>query len=255
MKIEKEKDIISITFDINDISKELLEKIKNNQIEDLSKRNSKKITNFTNFSIYFDTIIEGGIDLIDDKGQFSGKFTKSKNGKFLTAFNNGMIYKKNKAPAQIYLIEDEKKIIWRKEYKEISDFLVCPLPLNDGSVIIFETDYNAELYEDKLITEEKDDIIIRSYMHVFDVKGNELFKYPFPNLLGCCIQSEDEKELIVASAFPENALYLFDLISFKLVKIVNSPYSQVLTEIDFTHIKKQIEKLEPYKKIVYPWEP
>lgn len=79
------------------------------------------------------------------------------------------------------------------------------------------------------------------------------FEHEFDSNIGGQAISSDENELIVTTAFPENAIYLFNIKQKKLIKKINNESSQrPLIRFSFNEVKKLILSGKPYVKQEIP---
>lgn len=197
---------------------------------------SEEITDFNNFSLSIDG---EWVTIEDRKGYFFGQYNISNNKKYLIAYCDAHLEVDKKGQestisGQVYLIQDQKKILWKKDIgRPIGAFVT-----NEGiCIIIDELAFKKEL---------------SSKLYFFNRNGKKLMEYQFNSNIGGQEISRDGKEIIITTCFPENAIYLFDIQKARLIKKVeNNTSKRPLVNFRFDEIKKYIVKTEPFNQEQY----
>ncbi|MBI2667634.1 tetratricopeptide repeat protein [Candidatus Woesearchaeota archaeon] len=191
----------------------------------------EKVTDFNNFSIDID---DEWITLGDKEGEFYGQYSKSNNNKYIVAYCDAHgeedEYGNEKTiSGQVYLIENERKILWQKDISRPNGAFVT----NDGIVVIIDwISFTGEL---------------AGKIYFFSKNGKKLFEKKFSSNIGGQAISDDGTEIIVTTANPENTIYLFSIRDKKLVKKAkNSLSKKPLINFDFNEVKELVLKEQPY---------
>ena len=197
---------------------------------------SNEITNFNKFDLELENNFEEDINttfknirLVDEKGHFFGSYYQSKNKRYIVAYADAHVERDKKGKekvisGQIYLIKDGKRILWKKEINRPNSAFV-----NDvGMVVIIDWISSGGELAGKV--------------HFFDEKGKKLSEHKFDYNIGGQAISETGKEIIVTTCFPDNSIYLFDVLSQKLIKKAKNTSSQKpLSNFKFKEAKKLIK--------------
>jgi len=197
---------------------------------------SNEITNFNKFDLELENNFEEDINttfknirLGDEKGHFFGSYYPSKNKRYIVAYADAHVERDKKGKekvisGQIYLIKDGKRILWKKEINRPNSAFV-----NDvGMVVIIDwISFGGES---------------AGKVHFFNEKGKKLSEHKFDYNIGGQAISETGKEIIVTTCFPDNSIYLFDVLSQKLIKKAKNTSSQKpLSNFKFKEAKKLIK--------------
>jgi hypothetical protein len=187
----------------------------------------------------FKNKIEGIIDF------YPMHYNLSPNKKYTVACCDGHHVKNKWKNGIIALIVDMKKVFWKKEIERPNEIFVN----NNGIVAVIDWTYKKGVFEDKRLSFEKETKLLGSKLWFFDKNGKKVGEFVFDsNTCGSDI-SNDAKELIITTAFPENAIYLFDTKNKKLIKKINNTTpNRPLTKFDFDDIKKIVLKERKYFK-------
>jgi tetratricopeptide (TPR) repeat protein len=198
---------------------------------------SEKIKNFDKFSLDIDG---EWITLEDEEGHFFGQYHQSNNKKYIVAYcdAHGESDKKGceiTVPGQVYLINDQKRIMWQKNIDRPNRAFVT----DEGIVVVVDwISFGGKL---------------AGKIHFFDGKGEKTFEHKFGSNIGGQSISNDGDELIITTCFPENAIYLFDIKQKKLIKKVNNETAhRPLIKFNFNDAKKLILSGRPYVKQEIP---
>lgn len=189
----------------------------------------EEITDFDNFSIDLEEDFEEDINythknitLEDENGHFYGEYNQSPNQKYIIAFDEGYIKDNKPTGGQVYLIENQKKIFWKKRLERPNAGFVT----NQGEVIIIDWTSSDELMGKLLI---------------FSKQGKKVFEQIFESNIGGQDISHDGKELIITTCNPDNSIYLFDINNKKLLKkIKNNTSQKPLVNFVFSEIRNII---------------
>lgn len=189
-----------------------------------------------NFSL---SINDKWITIENGQGHFFGQYSISNNKKYIVAYCTGhvkvdKIGHESTVSGQVYLIQNQNKIVWKKEIARPNGAFVT----NDGTTVIidwlaFEKELSGELY-------------------FFDRNGKKLMEYKFNSNIGSQEISKDSSEVIITTCFPENAIYLFDIKEGKLIKKVeNNTSKRPLVDFDFEEIKRYVVRSEKFNQEEY----
>lgn len=196
----------------------------------------EEITEFNNFSLEMD----GEWLTIEDEqgGHFYGQYHISKNGRYIVGFCDGYEDaskgKSKWVAGQVYLIENKKKILWRKEIARPEHAFV------NNSGVVFVIDWVSTSGE------------LTGKVYLFNDKGKRVFELKFDSNIGGQGISDDGEEGIITTCFPENAIYLFNLEKNKLVKKVeNTTKDRPLVNFNFNTIKDFINKSPEFNQEDY----
>ena len=190
----------------------------------------EEITDYNNFSIDLEEDYEEDIDfthknitLEDKKGHFYGSYNQSPNEKYIVAYDEGYLNESNEQTGgQVYLIENQKKILWKKRLERPNAGFVT----NNGEAVIIDWTSSNEL-NGKLL--------------IFSKQGKKVFEQKFESNIGGQDISQDGKELIITTCNPDNSIYLFDIEENKLIKKIKNTTSQrPLTTFSFNEIRALI---------------
>jgi len=200
------------------------------------KETSNEISNFNKFNLELENNFEEDINttfknirIEDEKGHFFGSYYQSKNKKYIVAYSDAYGKKDKKGndkviSGQVYLIKDEKRILWKKNIDRPNSALV-----NDvGVVIVIDwISFGGAL---------------AGKVHFFNEKGKKLSEHKFDYNIGGQAISETGKEIIVTTCFPDNSIYLFNVLNQKLIKKAKNTSSQKpLSNFKFEEVKKLIK--------------
>ncbi len=190
----------------------------------------EEITDFNNFSIDLEEDYEEDMDfthknitLEDEKGHFYGSYNQSPSGKFIVAYDEGYLNENNEqVGGQVYLIENQKKILWKKRLERPNAGFVT----DKGDVIIIDWTSSDQLV---------------GKLFIFSKQGKKVFEHKFNSNMGGQDISPDGKEVIVTTCNPDNSIYLFNIENNKLVeKVKNTTSQRPLTTFSFNEIRKLI---------------
>lgn len=155
----------------------------------------RELTDLNDYKIEID---DKWVQIEDTDGCFSGYCHQSQNQKYIVVFSSPYemddeIGKVTVIPGRVYLIENNSKILWKKETDKPLKYFVT----DDASVIIFSS---------------------KEYS-VFDAEGKELYHYKFnSNILG--IEFSEKYSILIVTTFdPDNKIYCFDIYGYKLIWI------------------------------------
>ncbi|GEM_PF-4004826 len=161
---------------------------------------------------YIIEIDDKWIQIEDVDGCFSGYCHQSQNQKYVVVFSSPYemddeIGKVTVIPGRVYLIENNSKILWKKEIDKPLKYFVT----DDARVIIFSS---------------------KEYS-VFDAEGKEVYQYKFnSNILGLEF-SEKYSMLIVTTFDPDNKIYCFNIYEYKLIWIKDNLLPSSVRVINF----------------------
>lgn len=192
-----------------------------------------EIKDFDNFSLSLDG---EWATLKDKEGHFFGEYFASNNDKYLVVFSDAQVDEdENMISGQVYLILDKKRILWRKNVPRPNGGFVN----NEGKVAIIDwLAYKKEKLSGKL--------------HLFDKNGKCVFEYSFNSNIGGQAISKEGNELIITTCFPENAIYLFNLETNKLVKkIKNNASNKPLVNFNFKEVYKSLMEGDKFNQEEY----
>lgn len=187
----------------------------------------EEITDFENFSIDLEEDYEEDIDftynsitLEDEKGHFYGSYNQSPNKKYIVAYDEGYLNENDEqVGGQAYLIENQKKILWKKRLERPNAGFVT----DKGDVVIIDWTSSDQLV---------------GKLFIFKKQGKKTFEHKFNANVGGQDISPDGKEVIVTTCNPDNSIYLFSVEDNKLVKKVKNNTSQKpLTTFSFNDIR------------------
>lgn len=137
-----------------------------------------------------------------DQERFSGQYNESENGKYIVAFQDGhMDSTRGKTTwinGEIILIEDEQKILWKKELERPNNAHVS----NDGIVAVEDRHNPKELCGSLII---------------FNIFGNKLMEKRLNANIGASNISPDGINAVVTTCKPENTIYMFEAKTGKLI--------------------------------------
>lgn len=186
----------------------------------------EEITDFNNFSIDLEEDIDfthKSITLEDENGHFYGDYNQSQNKIYIVAYDEGYIDENDgRVGGQVYLIENEVKILWKKRLERPNAGFVT----NQGEVIIIDWTASDQLVG-KLI--------------ILNKSGKKVFEHKFNANIGGQDISSNEDELIITTCNPDNSIYLFDIKAKRLVKrLKNNTSQRPLTTFSFNEIRELI---------------
>jgi len=180
------------------------------------------------------TPVNSFIEIGQGNNYLFGKFVRSPNQTYLSIFKDGkmIIQEKNqKWQSGIVCLLKEDNLLWWKEFERPVNVSIG----NDGTAVILHTIYRSA--SNSKPEPGKD---LGGSITVTDVKGDQLFKKDFTSNVEACSISEDSKHALVATLFPDNTLYCFELEKKKLLWEYKNHDRKPILGIKFSNNKIQI---------------
>ncbi len=190
------------------------------------------IKNLDKFTIEFDTLYKGSIDIRDKEfNSFIGEYVISKNKEFIVAYKQIKHANGYSTSGEVYLFKN-KKLLWQKKTGNVGEAFVSD---NGLIILMLEVWYDCKCFP---------------YLYIIDKTSKILFKKKFESSTKELIISKDENELIIFTCSPEFAVYLFSIKEKKLIKKINKEtLKKYLVYSNFKNIKKIIMKERSYTKL------